>query len=71
MATNYMKLSFRNVQDLMTARAMIKPVVQKNKRDKKGGPRNEKMEDRVRRVGKEFFPVGFETSGASTSQSSS
>ena len=34
-ATNYMKLSFRNVQDLMTARSMIKPVVQKNKRDKK------------------------------------
>ena len=28
------------------------------------------MEDRVRRVGKEFFPVGFETSGASTSQCS-
>ena len=44
---------------------------EKHKRDKKGGPRNEKMEDRVRRVGKEFFPVGFETSGASTSQSSS
>ena len=28
------------------------------------------MEDRVRRVGKEFLPVGFETSGASTSQCS-
>ena len=38
--------------------------------DKRGGPRGDKMEDRVRRVGKEFFPVGFETSGASTSQCS-
>ena len=28
------------------------------------------MEERVRRAGKEFFPVGFETSGASTSQCS-
>ena len=26
------------------------------------------MQDRVRRQGKEFFPIGFETSGASTSQ---
>ena len=43
---------------------------EKRKRDKRSGPRNDKMEDRVRRVGKEFFPVGFETSGASTSQCS-
>ena len=44
---------------------------EKDKREKRGGPRDDKMEDRVRRVGKEFFPVGFETSGASISQSSS
>ena len=44
---------------------------EKEKRERRGGPRNDKMEDRVRRVGKEFFPVGFETSGASTPQSSS
>ena len=43
---------------------------ERKKRNKKSGPRNDKMEDRVRRVGKEFFPVGFETSGASTSQCS-
>ena len=43
---------------------------EKKKRNKKSGPRNDKMEDRVRRVGKEFFPVGFGTSGASTSQCS-
>ena len=43
---------------------------EKKKRNKRSGPRNDKMEDRVRRVGKEFFPVGFETSGASTSQCS-
>ena len=42
----------------------------RNKRNKRSGPWNDKMEDRVRRVGKEFFPVGFETSGASTSQCS-
>ena len=46
-------------------------AAEKFKREKKGGPRNDTMEDRVRRVGKEFFPVGFETTGASTSQSSS
>ena len=44
---------------------------EKSKREAKGGPRNEKMEDRVRQQGKEFFPVGFETSGASTSQCNS
>ena len=43
---------------------------EKLKRDKRSGPRNDKMEERVRRAGKEFFPVGFETSGASTSQCS-
>ena len=43
---------------------------EKRKRIKRGGPRGDKMEDRVRREGKEFFPVGFETSGASTSQCS-
>jgi len=43
---------------------------ERRKRVKRGGPRGDKMEDRVRRVGKEFFPVGFETSGASTSQCS-
>ena len=46
-------------------------AAEKGKREKKGGPRNDTMEERVRRMGKEFFPVGFETSGASTSQSSS
>ena len=46
-------------------------AAEKDKREKKGGPRNDTMEERLRRVGKEFFPVGFETSGASTSQSSS
>ena len=46
-------------------------AAEKFKREKKGGPWNDAMEDRVRRVGKEFFPVGFETTGASPSQSSS
>ena len=43
---------------------------EKLKRDKRSGRRNDKREGRVRRAGKEFFPVGFETSGASTSQCS-
>ena len=42
-------------------------AAEKEKRKKKGGPRRDTMEKRVRRVGKEFFPVGFEMSGASTS----
>ena len=49
---------------------MAAAAAEKRKRDKRSGPRNDKMEERVRRAGKEFFPVGFETSGASTSQCS-
>ena len=30
----YLKLSFRNVQDLMTVRAELMPLVKKNKADK-------------------------------------
>ena len=43
-------------------------TAEKNKSDKKGGPHKEEMWVRIQRQGKEFFPVGFETSGASTSQ---
>ena len=43
-------------------------TAEKNKSDKKGGPHREEMWVRIQRQGKEFFPVGFETSGASTSQ---
>ena len=43
-------------------------MAEKNKSNKKGGPHREEMWVRIQRQGKEFFPVGFETSGASTSQ---
>ena len=44
--------------------------MENRKRVNRGGPRNETMEERIRRQGKEFFPIAFETSGASTSQCS-